>query len=578
MCADHCINWSLSDPKDVHFQNTCDHIHCLQCDRCQLLKDVHLKLCNIVDTMNDGDDKEEFSKVIEDAMMVIFDWKSHIVRTVNQDQFRLDTIEHLETDKALLVMDWAMKFLPLKYREKQTDWFGQRGKNWHVIVCIYREKDGSINHRTFTHVLESVKQDWFCVASLLENVIMTIKDQLPQTKKLVLRSDNAACYHCGHIWLCLQEISKRTGINIQGYCYSEAQAGKSYCDSKIAHMRTKMKSWVASGKNIVTAADMKTALDSGTGVAGCQVSECVIDTSKHKLITHKLKGINDFNELQVEEDGILLRKAYNIGKGKFIPNASLDQMGFGKQQENESGCVVISGFDLPVNITGKIKTHKTVPTVNLLEGPETEIENDEDLSRLSSCHSESSDQMLFYCTVVGCVKRFATLNGLENHLLIGKHFLQLQRETTYDKIRHQWAQLCNEVVFTTKNKSTLTDGTEKEFSTSNMGWALKKGRRISRFPESVKNFLLAKFEEGNRTGKKCNPTSVAEEMKKMKNSNGEKMFPINHWLNASQITSYFSRLCSKGTPNPLVKTELDDEDLLAALIAIDEETVIANIQ
>lgn len=78
-------------------------------------------------------------------MMVIFDWKSHIVRTVNKDQFRLDTIEHLETDKALLVMGWVMKFLPLKYCEKQTDWFGQRGKNWHVIVCIYRESDESIN-------------------------------------------------------------------------------------------------------------------------------------------------------------------------------------------------------------------------------------------------------------------------------------------------------------------------------------------------------------------------------------------------------------------------------------------------
>ncbi|CAG2255500.1 unnamed protein product [Mytilus edulis] len=67
-------------------------------------------------------------------------------------------------------------------------------------------------------------------------------------KKLDLLSDNAACYmyHCGHIWLCLQEISKRTGINIQGYYYSEAHAGKSCCDSKMANMRKKMKSWVAS--------------------------------------------------------------------------------------------------------------------------------------------------------------------------------------------------------------------------------------------------------------------------------------------------------------------------------------------
>lgn len=60
MCADHCINWSLSDPKNVNFQNTCDHIHCIQCDRCQLLKDVHPKLRNIVDIMNDGDELRIF--------------------------------------------------------------------------------------------------------------------------------------------------------------------------------------------------------------------------------------------------------------------------------------------------------------------------------------------------------------------------------------------------------------------------------------------------------------------------------------------------------------------------------------
>ncbi|KAK3106659.1 hypothetical protein FSP39_024669, partial [Pinctada imbricata] len=52
-----------------------------------------------------------------------------------------------------------------------------------------------------------------------------------------------------------------TGINICHYSYSEAQAGKSYCDSRIAHMRTKMRSYVANGHDILSADDMKTAMD-----------------------------------------------------------------------------------------------------------------------------------------------------------------------------------------------------------------------------------------------------------------------------------------------------------------------------
>ena len=56
------------------------------------------------------------------------------------------------------------------------------------------------------------------------------------------------------------------GIEIFEFCYSEAQAGKSYCDAKIAHMRQKIKTYVATGHNVCTAAEMKEALDSGHGM------------------------------------------------------------------------------------------------------------------------------------------------------------------------------------------------------------------------------------------------------------------------------------------------------------------------
>ncbi|VDI23569.1 Hypothetical predicted protein [Mytilus galloprovincialis] len=89
---------------------------------------------------------------------------------------------------------------------------------------------------------------------------------MPQINEVFIRSDNAGCNHCAPLWLSLYGISSRTGITIKRYDYSEAQAGKSYCDLKIAHMRGKMRVYAASGYNITTTADMKKALDSGTGV------------------------------------------------------------------------------------------------------------------------------------------------------------------------------------------------------------------------------------------------------------------------------------------------------------------------
>ena len=56
-----------------------------------------------------------------------------------------------------------------------------------------------------------------------------------------------------------------TGIRIKQYSYSEAQGGKSYCDFKIADMRTKMRSYVANGRKILSAADMKAVIDHGAG-------------------------------------------------------------------------------------------------------------------------------------------------------------------------------------------------------------------------------------------------------------------------------------------------------------------------
>jgi hypothetical protein len=36
----------------------------------------------------------------------------------------------------MLVIDWAMKFSPSCYRETQADWYGKKGRPWHVAAVI----------------------------------------------------------------------------------------------------------------------------------------------------------------------------------------------------------------------------------------------------------------------------------------------------------------------------------------------------------------------------------------------------------------------------------------------------------
>ena len=120
-------------------------------------------------------------------------------------------------------------------------------------------------------------------------------------------------------------------MKIKQYDYSEPQQGKSYCDCTIAHMRSKMRTFVSSGHNISTPVELKTALDANSGVAGCQVAVIRIDRSKQTLTTHKWKGVNAITNLKFTELGIQVFKAFGVGTGQLITNNQLISYSYKKK-------------------------------------------------------------------------------------------------------------------------------------------------------------------------------------------------------------------------------------------------------
>ena len=55
----------------------------------------------------------------EKAKCDINDWKSPSLRSVNQDKARLDILRVFDDTSVLLIQDWAMRFIPRKYRENK---------------------------------------------------------------------------------------------------------------------------------------------------------------------------------------------------------------------------------------------------------------------------------------------------------------------------------------------------------------------------------------------------------------------------------------------------------------------------
>ena len=84
--------------------------------------------------------------------------------------------------------------------------------------------------RTFIHLFDECNQNWFSVASIIEDALTTIKWQEPRLNEAFLRSDNTSCYHCAILLLSLPSLGQRVGVCIVRYDFTEAQAGKDLCD------------------------------------------------------------------------------------------------------------------------------------------------------------------------------------------------------------------------------------------------------------------------------------------------------------------------------------------------------------
>ena len=247
------------------------------------------------------------------AVEAIANWKAHMLRTVNQEQAKEETLGALNDQSVLVIMNWAMKYLPQRYREQMSDFYGKRGKSWHVACIVFKVGENEFDVETIVHIFDSCIQDWFSVASIVEHV----QQEHPNVKMAYLKSDNAECYHNASVILSLKSIGERAGISVRRYDFSDPQSGNDVCDRKIAPMKGHIQRWVNEKHDVVTAVDMKEALESYGGVRGCRIV-AEVDVSKAGK-PEEWKGISALFNFEFLASGIRAWKAYGVGEGQMFP-------------------------------------------------------------------------------------------------------------------------------------------------------------------------------------------------------------------------------------------------------------------
>ena len=224
------------------------------------------------------------------------------------------------------------------------------------------------------------------------------------------RSDNAGCYHSGALLLSLHEIGKRTGITPLRYDFSDPQSGKDICDRKTAPMKSHIRRWVNEKNDVLTALDMKTALESHGGLKGCRIAVVKIDpVAENASPPNKIPGISLLNNFAFTKNGIRVWRAYNVGLGKVLLYKDLNV-----QTQQDINLAVIHDFG-PKHQTGSISSSQV---------QRTEI---------------------FSCNEITCVLTFKSLEEAEAHMDTGKHAKASEYESVYDSAKKMWAERVTEV-------------------------------------------------------------------------------------------------------------------------------------
>ena len=537
-CPDHCRVFALSDADDADYQTLCNHEHDHACRDCDSLKEVIQEIqCSISEyssKINDKEKEDDLRYEADIAEVKIKEWKAHIMRAQNQEQSKQNILLSLQENEVFIILDWAMTFTQMKFREKQSEWFGKRGINWH-ICCVISRKEDKLEVTSYAHLFNSCTQDWFSVLSIIENLMAIIKTSDPGITKAYLRSDEAGCYHNSSLTASLRDIGDRQGIEIVRYDHSEPQHGKDLCDRILCPMKAAIRRYCNEGHDIVTAHDMQVALDKRP-VQGTTAAVFCVNEEKKTLKMKKIANYSSLHNFEFTPDGLRVWKAYNIGTGKLISWESI--------------------ILYPQEATSLVEEKPFFPTSTR-----------EMYRKTNQQKKDAEDEDSIECPNPQCMAEFHSRSELEAHLnVIGHHSPAEQvRRGLYDTLRIDWVRRFQNISLDgkrkTRHESEVESATATEDGLLKMGWALHKPRGgQTRFSPKVRAYLQKKFEIGLGRGRKEEPSQVANDMRKARNADGTRMFGRTEWLSKLQIQGFFSRMSAKRKQSTLKEFSTDEED------------------
>ena len=235
-------------------------------------------------------------------------------------------------------------------------------------------------------------------------------------------------------------------------------------------MKAHIKRWVNEKHDVLTAEDMKQALESHGGLTGYRAAVVEVDISQDVVKDNKIPGISMLNNFQfIDESDIHSWRAYDIGPSRLLRYSDLQVLA----QQNTNLKVI-------------------QPFGQLMKGKGVVGESSKKAADMYSCQKS------------GCVLTFKLQQ--DAHMDTGKHRRELESESLYDIIPKRWASRVTGVTVVGNRLQTAIRTLNEDFTSLSgsvedsrtRGWALKNTRKPPRMTEETKTYLVNIFEQASR--------------------------------------------------------------------------------
>ena len=410
-------------------------------------------------------------------------------------------------------MDWAMKWVPEKYREGQSDFFAKRGLSWHISVVVRKnehsnrnpqrnindedstENENAYSYLIIVHVFDHCVQDSEATVAILRDVLIRTRRVDSSITNAYTRSDNADYYHSAQTILSLPQISHESKIHICRIDFCDSQGGKRPYDRYAAVIKSHVRRFLSEKHNVNTAAKFVEATYANEGIRGAYAYEAGLGklATGAPLQFTKISLVNNFS---FEPCGVLVHRSWKVGDGKVIRLSKV------------KGLDSISTIVCSDTTTGKIVLFTTPQPKNKqrdLSKQSTGTRKDTYISRRFGCYEE------------GCIKKFLNPGSLVNHLATGKHNRCPERSSVRDAGIQIYATKLErigqrELVSLVLQNAISIDQRDSIKPNLANGWALPKIRKVTWLTSKQIGYLTGKFNDGIKNNTRWKPEAVAAEM------------------------------------------------------------------